>query len=100
MAGVEIIVCIISAVVSCQVADRAKKEVHKKNEGTFSITVLGEKDIVIKPTKHATCSYDKLSEYQTNSSDSVGRTLPPETKNMEEVSQPMIPKKDQKKNKR
>ncbi|KAF6023270.1 hypothetical protein EB796_018427 [Bugula neritina] len=50
-AGAEILVCIISGLLSIRVAHKARKELYKKNEGTFSITVHGEKDIIIHPTK-------------------------------------------------
>lgn len=51
-------------------AHRAKAELHKKNEGTFSVTVLGEKDIIIHTTQDKG-NYDELSEEQTNSSQSI-----------------------------
>lgn len=43
---------------------------HKKNEGTFSITVLGEKDIIIHTTKNS-ASYEKLGEQLFDSSGDV-----------------------------
>lgn len=92
-AGLEILVCMTTALLSCKVAQLAKQEVHKKNEGTFSVTVLSAKDIVIHTTKK-TASYDKLSEVQTNSSMSTAEAASPTTAEKsedEEASEAMIP---------
>lgn len=52
---------------------RAKAEVHKKNEGTFTVQILGEKDIIIHTTKESDQKYDELSEEQTDSTQSIER---------------------------
>jgi len=66
VSGAEILVCIISALISLRVAHRAKKEIYKKNEGTFSVQVLGEKDIIVHQTKNSG-SYNELSMQATDS---------------------------------
>lgn len=77
-AGAEILICITSGLVSLRVAYIAKKEVHKKNEGTFSVVVVGEKDIrvdISRPTK----SDEKLNltDPQKTSSHSLSTVLAP-----------------------
>lgn len=72
-AGAEIFVCIISAILSVRLGFRAKAEVHKKNEGTFTVQILGEKDIIIHTTKESDQKYDELSEEQTDSTQSIER---------------------------
>ena len=75
-AGAEIFVCIISTILSVRLGFRAKAEVHKKNEGTFTVQILGEKDIIIHTTKEPAAvdhKYDELSEEQTDSSQSIER---------------------------
>ena len=46
-AGCQSLNCIISSIVSCRLANAAKKELRKKREETFHVQVVGEKDILV-----------------------------------------------------
>ncbi|XP_067939298.1 uncharacterized protein [Watersipora subatra] len=61
--GMEILVCILSIPVCCQMAAKVKEEVHMKRDGTFSIQILGDKDIIIQQSDST--SYDRLYEDDT-----------------------------------
>ena len=72
-AGAEILICIASGLFSLRFAYRTKKDVNKKNEGTFSVKVLeGLKDYKIINTSlsASTASCDRLSDVNTLSADS------------------------------
>ncbi|PVD26079.1 hypothetical protein C0Q70_13747 [Pomacea canaliculata] len=47
VAGVEILVCLISVLLSCRIAKVAKEEMSKQRDGMFHVKVLGQKDIVV-----------------------------------------------------
>ena len=80
-AGTEILICIISTLVSLRVAYRVEKEVNRKNEGTFSVTVLdGLKDIQINITNNSKSS-NKTDDLKTLSADSKSESA---------VSEPLI----------
>lgn len=88
-AGAEILVCIASAMVSLRVAYRAKKEVHKKNEGTFSVTVFGQRDISINVTKEPT-SEDDLSDPAMLSAQSSDHLQPPHHRLSDTPTEPLL----------
>ena len=54
VASVEILICIISSLVSCRLARKAKNEMERKRDGTFHVQVLGEKDIIVISTMNGT----------------------------------------------
>ena len=47
VAGLEILVCLISVLLSCRIAKVAKEEMCKQRDGMFHVKVLGQKDIVV-----------------------------------------------------
>ena len=47
LAGTEILVCLVSTLLSCRMAKVAKEELCKRREGMFHVKVLGQKDIVV-----------------------------------------------------
>ena len=47
VAGSEILVCLLSTLISCRMAKVAKEELSKRREGTFHVKVVGQKDIVV-----------------------------------------------------
>lgn len=47
LAGSEIIVCLLSTLLSCRMAKVAKEELCKRREGMFHVKVVGQKDIVV-----------------------------------------------------
>lgn len=64
------IICLVSVLVSLRVAYRVNKELHKKDEGTFSVTVLGQKEISVNVTKRSV-SYDRLSDQDVSLEEST-----------------------------
>jgi hypothetical protein len=47
VAGSEILVCLLSTLLSCRMAKVAKEELCKRREGMFHVKVVGQKDIVV-----------------------------------------------------
>ena len=47
VAGLEILVCLVSVLLSCRMAKVAKEEMSKQRDGMFHVKVLGQKDIVV-----------------------------------------------------
>ncbi|XP_053376843.1 transmembrane protein 196-like isoform X2 [Mercenaria mercenaria] len=47
LAGSEILVCLLSTLLSCRMAKVAKEELCKRREGMFHVKVVGQKDIVV-----------------------------------------------------
>ena len=47
LAGSEILVCLLSTLLSCRMAKVAKEELCKRREGMFHVKVVGHKDIVV-----------------------------------------------------
>lgn len=47
VAGIEILVCLLSILLSCRMAKVAKEELCKRREGMFHVKVVGQKDIVV-----------------------------------------------------
>ena len=50
-AGIECLLSVVSSFVSCRLAKEAKKELQKKQVGTFHVQIVGEKEILVISSK-------------------------------------------------
>ncbi|WAR18268.1 hypothetical protein MAR_000106 [Mya arenaria] len=68
LAGSEILICLVSTLLSCRMAKVAKEELCKRREGMFHVKVVGNKDIVVV-TSHLTEKYDDHADADENYND-------------------------------